>query len=187
MKNIILLFLVTISFNSIAEKLQDTVPTSKTKLEEFTAKTGAVIVRGFEEIGFLKGLYGTKITVECKEFTDVSSGKVQYGITIEVFKENGNYDKDHTSFIDYDEIQGILEALDYISKITKESTKLKDFQADYATKGDLKFSTFSSGNKVLIAITSGNIGSVTAYYKINEIGSIKSLIKQGKDKIDSIR
>lgn len=187
MKKIILLILTIISFGSVAQKLQDSVPNSKTKLEEFTAQTGVVIVRGFEEIGVLKGSYGTKITVESKEFTNVSSGEVQYGITIEVFKENGNYDKDHTSYIDYDEIEGIIKGLDYISKVTKESTKLKDFQADFSTKGDLKFSTFNSGDKVFIAISSGSIGAVTAYYKIDKIGLIKSLIKQGKDKIDTIK
>lgn len=81
-----------------ATNLKDEIPTPKTKLEEFTAKTGVVIVRGFEEIGTVSGLYDTSIKVESKEFVNVSTGKKEYGITIEVKKEDGDYDKESTSY-----------------------------------------------------------------------------------------
>ena len=133
------------SFTANAANLKDEIPAPKTKLEEFSAKTGVVIVRGFEEIGTVSGLYGTSIKVEAKEFVNVSTGIKEYGITIEVKKEDGRYDKESTSYIDYDEIGSLISGIDYIAKVNKSATKFSNFQADYNTKGYFKVSTFKIG------------------------------------------
>ena len=148
-----------------AKSLKDEVQKPKTKLEEFTARTGVVLVRGFEKIGTIHGKYSTSITVEAKEFTNVSAGKKEYGITIEV-KKVGNYDRENTSYIDYDEIDSLIRGIDYIAKVDKSATKFSDFQADYKTKGDFEVSTFSNGEKIMVAVSSGNIGKVTAFYNL---------------------
>jgi hypothetical protein len=44
------------------------------------------------------------------------------------------------SYIDYDEIVGLIEGLDYIAKADANMTKLKSFEVSYSTKGDLKSS-----------------------------------------------
>ena len=189
MKNsFLLLLLLILSYPSFAfsQELKDTVPQPKTKLEEFTAKTGVVIVKGFEEIGSIQGKYNTLITVDSQEFSIVSAGRKEYGITIEV-KQTGRYDKADTSYIDYDEIDSLIKGIDYIAIIDNKSTNLSDFQADYRTKGDFKISVFSSDNKIMAAISSGIIGKVTAYYDLKTLTEIKDLILKAKVKIDSIR
>jgi len=170
-----------------AANLKDSVPEAKTKLEQFSAKTGVVLIRGFHKIGSTQGLYNTSVNVEAKEFTNVTDGTKQYGITIEAFKENGKYDKKHTSFIDYDEIDSLVEGINYITKVKPDVTKLEDFQADYKTKGDLKISTFSSGTKVMSAITSGNIGGVAAYFNIEDLAKVKDIILKAKAKIEEVK
>jgi len=172
---------------SHAANLKDSVPIAKTKLEQFSAKTGVVLIRGFHKIGSAQGLYNTSVSIEAKEFTNVTDGTKQYGITIKAFKENGKYDKEHTSFIDYDEIDSLVEGINYIIKVKPEVTKFEDFQADYKTKGDLKISTFSSGTKVLSAITSGNIGGVASYFNIEDLTKVKDLILNAKVKIEEVK
>ena len=178
---------VLVSMPALAQNLKDAVPQAKTKLEQFSAKTGAVIIRGFHKIGSAQGLYSTSVNIEAKEFTNVTDGKKQYGITIESFKEDGRYDKKHTSFIDYDEIDSLIKGIEYISKVKSSVTKLEYFQADYSTRGDLKISTFSSGDKIMAAVTSGNIGGVATYFNIEDLEKVKNLIKQAKAKIDEIK
>ena len=190
MKKLICIMIGTLcvtSFAANAANLKDEIPTPKTKLEEFSAKTGVVIVRGFEEIGTVSGLMGTSIKVEAKEFVNVSTGKKEYGITIEVKKENGRYDKESTSYIDYDEISSLISGIDYIAKVNNSATKFSNFQADYNTKGDFKVSTFSMNEKIMVAIASGRIGSVTAYYNISSLPEIRSVIKKAKSKIDALK
>jgi len=178
------IFIIPASF---AANLKDSVPVAKTKLEQFSAKTGVVLIRGFHKIGSAQGLYNTSVNIESKEFTNVTDGTKQYGITIEAFKEDGRYDKKHTSFIDYDEIDSLVKGIEYISKVKPDVTKLEDFQADYKTKGDLKISTFSSGSKVMAAVTSGNIGGVASYFNIEDLAKVKELILKAKTKIEEVK
>lgn len=191
MKTMILaltLALTTSAFTVDAANLKDNVKEApKTKLEQFSAQTGVVIVRGFHKIGSVAGLYRTQLNVEAKEFTSISDGRVEYGITIEAFQENGKYDKTHKSFIDYDEIDSLIAGIDYVSKITADATKLEDFQADYSTIGDLKVSVFSTNGKVMSAVSSGKYGTVTAYYKLEKLAEVKAMIIAAKAKIDEVK
>jgi len=169
---------------AFAQNLSDTVPKAETKIEQFSAKTGVVIIKGFEEIGSLQGLYSTSVNIESKEFSNVSDGTKQYGITIQAFKENGKYDKKHTSFIDYDEIDSLIQGIEYIGKVKPDATKFKDFQADYSTRGNLKISTFNSSDRLMAAVSSGRVGAVAAYFNLQDLDKLKSLIIKAKEKIE---
>ena len=182
---LVVLFVLPLSLH--AQNLKDQVPSPKTKLEEFSARTGAVIIRGFEEIGSAYGLYNTSIKVEAKEFVDVSTGKKEYGITIEVKKEDGRYDKENTSYIDYDEIDSLISGIDYIANVDKSKTKFSNFQADYNTKGDFQISTFSTAGEIMVAVSSGRIGKVLAYYNLSSLTKIRTLIEKAKTKIDTFK
>jgi len=170
-----------------AQKLKDTIPQVKTKLEQFSVRTGVVLIRGFQKIGTIQGLYNSSVNIESKEFTNVSSGTKQYGITIEaVIKDR--YEKKHTSFIDYDEIDSLIKGIEYISKANSSVTKFENFQADYKTKGYFEVSTFSSSNGTIkVAVSSGNIGAVAAYFNIDDLAKIKDLLLKAKVKIDQIK
>ena len=173
--------------NVYASNSKDKTLSPTTKLEEFTAKTGVVIVKGFEEVDTVDGLYDTSITIKAQEFSNLSTNKKEYGITITVKEESGRYDKEHTSYIDYDEIDSLLKGIDYISKINKSATKLSNIQADYKTKGLLSISTFSSEEKIMVAISSGIIGKVTAFCNTSSLYEIIAAIKTAKQKIESIK
>jgi len=181
---LVVLALLLISNSIQAKSLKDNAPEPKTKLEAFSARTGTVIIRGFENIGSIHGLYGTKITIDSKEFIHVSSGTKEYGITIEVTRG----EREDTSYIDYDEINSLIKGITYISKVNKSATKFSDFQADYKTKGDFEISIFnSSGDEIMVAVSSGYIGKVTAYYELPALSEITALIAKAKNKIDSVK
>ncbi len=106
-------------------------PPPATKLEEFSAKTGIVVIRGFSTIGEVRGM--GSVTITAREFRDASNPKLrQTGLTVEV-KESGRLERESTSFVDYDEIDSLLRGIDYISKIERNVTSLKDFEAEYRT------------------------------------------------------
>jgi hypothetical protein len=158
----------------------------KTKLEAFEAKTGAVIIRGFTDIGTLRGQLGTSATVESREFTDASSGKKEFGIAITVM-QTAQYERKDTSYIDYDEIDSLLKGIEYISKIDKSVTSFERFEADYRTKGNLVVATFTETNKVQAAVQSGQIGNVSAYYTLEQLSAFKDLIQRAKVKLDAAK
>src|SRR5258708_28007489 len=86
-----------------------------TKLEEFSAKTGIVVIRGFSTIGEVRGM--GSVTVTAREFRDASNPKLrQTGLTVGV-KESGRPAKESISFVNYHEIVSLLRGIEYISKI----------------------------------------------------------------------
>ena len=160
---------------------------AKSNLEPFSEKTGVVTIRGFQKIGSIRGLYNTAVNIESREFTNVTDSAKQYGITIETIKEDGKQNKQHTSYVDFDEIDFLIKGIDYISKVKSNITKFEDFQADYEINGDLKISTFSSGNKIMAAITSGTTEGVASYFNIEDLPKIKKLLLKAKKSIQAIK
>jgi hypothetical protein len=182
--SIVILLLATSSF---AQEAQNPPQQPKTKLEQFQAKTGSVIVRGFSIIGGVPGQFESFMTVESKEFTDASTGAKQYGITIKV-TENSPH-RENTSYIDLDEIDSLLKGITYIGAITKSVTKLKDFQADYRTKGDFGISTFSNTptGEIGVAVRSGTYGHTTAYFDLKDLPKMSQLIQAAQTTLQTIK
>jgi hypothetical protein len=169
---------------------QEQKPTStrepKTKLEAFEAQTGGVLIRGFQNIGVLRGQVGTSATVEAREFTDASSGKKEFGIAITV-TETARYERKETSYIDYDEVDSLIKGIDYITKVDKTVTTFERFEADYRTKGDLTVATFGETNKVQAAVQCGRIGGASAYYTLDQLSAFRDLIKRAKARLDGAK
>jgi hypothetical protein len=189
MKTLLAITMVSaIALVSVGQEQKTAAPIEpKTKLEAFEARTGAVIIRGFSTVGTIRGRYETSVEIECKEFTDASSGKREFGVSIEV-KQAGRIERKDRAYIDYDEIDSLVKGIEYISKIEKSVTKLDQFQADYKTKGELRVSTFSDDSgKIQTAIHSGQFGGVTAYLSLEDLASFKKLVQQAKEKLDSIK
>jgi len=153
-----------------------------TKLEAFSAKTGTVIVRGYTTVGVVNGM-GT-VTIDAREFRDAGTKLRVTGLSIEV-KESGRLERESTSFVDYDEIDSLLQGIDYISKIDQNVTPMKSFEAEYKTKGDFSVTTFSSRGGISVAVSSGRFGKVSAYLKISDLSQLRTLLQNGKAAIDS--
>ncbi len=159
----------------------------KTKIEAFDAQQGTVVIRGFSNIGELKGVYGGVVSVESRELTHAATGRKEFGIAIDV-KETSGLERQSWSFIDYDEIDPLVNGIDYISKIDASVTRLDNFQADYRTKGDLLISTFSSSSgENLCSIESGQIGSPSIFLNVADLARFRRLIISAKTKLDSIK
>lgn len=181
--------LVAVATSAFAQSDQAGEPAKpKTKLEAFVAQDGAVIVRGFSKVGEVKGQYGSSVVVESKEFTNASTGKKEHGITLEV-REKSRLEREHTSYVDYDEIPSLLKGLEYIVKVDKSATPFENFQADYRTRGDLQISTYSTdaGTKVAAAVSSGTIGKTNAFLTLADLDSIRTLVETARASLEKSR
>lgn len=159
---------------------------SKTKLEQFQAKTGSVIIMGFSQVGSVSGGMGS-ISVETREFTDAATGAKQFGAYIAV-SESGQYKKDAASFIDLEEIDSLVKGIEYIAGLTTAVTKLGSFQAEYRTVGDLMVSTYSdSKGEVQAAVKSGRYGQATAYIKRNDLARFRELLLSAQAKLSALK
>lgn len=168
-----------------AQQLAQSEVSPKTKIEAFQAQTGAVVIKGYSDVGSIVAMGSVEVTA--MEFTDAASGKKQPGVVIEV-KESGRLENKDRAFIDYDEVDALVKGLDYISRATRDVTKLSQFEATYQTKGRFSATTYSnSAGKIAAAIKSGSIRPATAFLSLEQLGELRALIVQAKQKLDAAK
>ncbi len=106
----------------------------KTQLGVFENRTGSVIIRAFGPVGSVMA-GAQEITVRVKETSDLSIGQKIYGLSIDI--EGGTYLRDRI-YVDDDEIDPLLNAINYLLKIKYDITALPSFEAGFTTKAGLR-------------------------------------------------
>lgn len=169
-----------------AAAAQDDSAAGKTKIEVFEQQSGAVIIMGYTRVGTLPGEYGAVIAVEARESSNASTGARQHGLLVEV-TAGDRVAREDRAYVDYDEIDGLLAGIDYISKVDKQSTALANFQADYRTAGELEISTYSSVSGISAAVKVGAISPVRAFVPLSDLAKLRALIVTAKQQLDVAR
>ena len=171
---------------SAAQEVVD-IALPRTRLEAFAEQSGVVIIRGSSRVGDVRAQNGSAVVVESKEFTNARTGERAHGITVEV-KEAGTEDREHTSYVDFDEIPLLLQGLEYIGKVERSATALDQFRADYRTRDDLRISTFSSENRwTQVAVSSGTIERARAHLAISDLEQMRALIQTAYTMLGKLR
>lgn len=181
MRYFVILALLLLSSSAVAQEQDPLKPA--TKIEAFQANTGIVLIRGYTKVGTLRGLGGV-VTVDAREYRDAEDpAKRITGISISV-KETSRVERENTSFIDTDEIDGLLQGIDYIAKVSKEITTFEHFEVEYRTKGDFRLIVFNdSSGQLSLAISSGRVGKTTAYLELKQLDELKKLVATAKSKL----
>jgi hypothetical protein len=156
----------------------------RTKLEALDDRHSTVIVKGFTRITTVE-VAGVRVdAVEMREMGNVSRAK---GIVV-VLRESGERPRENRAFIDYEEIDSLLNAIDAISRVDESMTKLAGFEAKYRTLGDLEIQVFRqtrSGTAVII--TTGICENTRATLSLDELAKIRAMIQEAKTRLDEIR
>lgn len=152
----------------------------KTEIEQFAAKTGSVIVRGFSNVGNVGG-----VSVEADEFANIGDKSKAYGIKIGI----KHADEDEVySYIDSDEIDSLLAGLDSIGKIQKTVTKLDDFEGTYKTRGGVSISTFTNNEGTIsAAVDGGNYPAVRVILSLDDLAKLADLIKSAQATLNGLK
>lgn len=160
----------------------------KTKLEEFRGKVGSVIIKSFTNTGNQGGKYGGQVIVQALEMKGVSSAARVKGLVL-ILKEGGRLEREDSAFVDYDEIDSLLQGLDYVSKIDSTGNQLVQFEAIYQTRGDLSINVFNGIDGVIQAAisTKGRVGGVTVFVAIEQLARFRSLLTEAKAKLDDLK
>jgi hypothetical protein len=160
----------------------------RTKLETLGAQEGAVIIRGFSRIGEVRGPLGSSVVVRSQEFTNAATGEREYGLSVEV-RERSRFEREHTSFVDYDEIAPLAKALDQLIKLDNTATSFNRFQADYRTHGEVQVTTYSTDANAVVAaaVTCGTLERATALLNLADLDALRLLVDAARTDIDKKR
>lgn len=156
----------------------------RTKLETLEDRHSTVVIKGFTRITTIE-IRGIRIdAVEMRELGNVSRAK---GVVFSL-REGGEKPRVDRAFIDYEEIDPLLNAIDVISRADETVTKLAGFEARYRTLGDLQITVFKQttrGNAVML--TTGVCEQTTGMISLDELAKIRAMIHEAKTRLDEIR
>ena len=156
----------------------------RTKLEALEDRHSTVILKGFTRITTVE-VRGIRLdAVEMREMGNVARAK---GLVV-VLREGGERPDDNRAFVDYEEIDSLLNAIDVISRVDETATKLVGFEARYKTLGDLEISVFRqtrSGNAVILS--TGICDRATTTISLDDLAKVKAMIQEAKARLDELR
>jgi hypothetical protein len=155
----------------------------RTKLEAFEDRHGTVLIKGFTRITTVE-VRG--IRIDAVEIHELRNPSVK-GIVI-VLREGGERPDENRAFIDYEEIDPLLNAIDVISRVDETTTKLAGFEARYKTLGDLEIAVFRQtrgGNAVIM--TTGICDHATTAMSLDDLAKVRAMIQEAKTRLDEIR
>jgi hypothetical protein len=155
-------------------------------LEAIEDRHSTVIIKGFTRITTIE-MRGIRIdAIEMRELGNVSRAK---GLAI-VLREGGERPRENRAFVDYEEIEPLLTAIDVISRVDETLTKLVGFVARYKTLCDLELAVFrQTARGTAVSITTGicDQDHVTQTLSLDDLAKVKALIQEAKQRLDDIR
>lgn len=156
----------------------------RTKLEALDDRHSAVIIKGFTQVTTVE-VPGMRIdAVDMREMGNVSRAK---GVIV-VLRQGGEQPRENRAWVDYEELDPLLNAIDAVSRIDETATKLPGFEAKYRTLGDLEITVFRqtrSGTAVII--TTGICDHTRARLTLDDLAKVRALIQEAKTRLDEIR
>lgn len=165
---------------------QDTNP-PLTDFQNFIQQTNTVIVRGFTVMGSVS-LGNATVSVNAQEGNDISHGLKKYAVFVvlsDVDQEGRRYVL--SQVIDYDELDSLAGAMDYISKVTSDVSQLNGFEASYATKSGFRIISHSDRKQGTVNLSIQFSGYPRIAVSSDQLNQIRSLIVQAKSTLDSIK
>jgi hypothetical protein len=168
-----------------AQETNFCLPFPATKLEAFETNTDTVIIKATAPIGTVPAR-GGEVGVRCREITDAGTGRHANGIIVDLTFGGQLGDM---MLVDYDELDSLLDGLEYLGTLDWSVTPLPSFDAVYTTKGGFRAAALGSrrtGN-IEFALRSVRGNTVPLLLSRDQLGQVRSLVQQGKAKLDSLR
>jgi hypothetical protein len=156
----------------------------RTKLEAIEDRHSTVVIKGFTRITTVD-VRGVRIdAIEMRELGNVARAK---GLVV-VLREGGERPDDNRAFIDYEEIDPLLNAIDAMSRVDETTTKLAGFEARYKTQGDFEIGVFRQTSRgTAVVLTTGICDRATATLSLDDLAKIRAMIQEAKARLDEIR
>ena len=156
-----------------------------TKLESFDTNVSVIVLRASSQLGTISASGGA-VEVSCREMTDMSSGRKEQGVAIEIAPRNAPKD---TMLLDYDEIAPLLDAIDYFNSLNLSATPLNALRATYTTRGGFRIAAQGARRKGLIQfnVTDSRTGLTPIVLSRQDMVQFVGFINQAKTTLDSLR
>ena len=177
-------FVLTVDSPAQTQVTNVLVQPATTRLEALENTLGKVVLKSRTEVGTVSASTGA-VTVFFKEDSLVGENLKEHGVVI-VMKVSGQ--PDDRTLVDYDELESLEGALDYLSRMNWSETTMASFDATFTSKAGLRVESFGNrrSGKIDFSIRSNQMQHGINLAPEN-LAQIRSLLDQAKRKLDELR
>ena len=155
----------------------------KTRIESYEAQTNTVIIKGYGQIGSFSVTSGT-VTVRCKEDLDVTHGSKLYGLVVDF---SGDGVSRLAAVVDDEELDPLLDGLDYLAKITSSASPMPAFEAGITTKSGLRIEAHSNRRQSGITYQFELDDRFRMPLSTDQVVQLENLVIQSKKYLDELK
>ena len=160
----------------------------RTKLEAIESGYERILIKGFSQIASLN-VRGADIRLDAVEIREARAGGERATGLVIVLREPGEALRENRAFVDYEEIDRLIKALESVTSVNESVTKLAGFEARYRTLGDLEISVFrqSRTSGTAASLSSGICDRVTGLLTLDEMDRLRAHLVEAKTRLDEIK
>ena len=154
-----------------------------TYFEAYCAVADAPLIKGTSSIGVLNNQITYPVEVRAERLTNLQTTNTVYAVSL---RTRVAARQTQVDYIDYDELDGIIRGIQWISQADHSVTPMDNFEAIYRARCGLTVYKVSNAGKLTIAIKSGDpaVGrNQMAPFVLDDLGRY---LTAAKAKIDSI-
>jgi|SRR5215510_4629887 len=154
----------------------------RTKLEDFETKYETMVFKGFTRIQPLD-FHG--VLIDAVEMREVGGTSRVSGLTVTLVSGNNQQQRDSRSFVDYEEIDTLVNVIDTLARANETMTRMVGFEGRYRTKGDLELRVFrQTRSGTAVTLSSGVCEQVLVTLSLDDLARVKAMILEAKGRLD---
>ena len=158
----------------------------RTRLEAIESRYERVITKGFSQFATITSR-GIEIRLDALELKDTGDSTRAIGLVI-ALRELDENPRENRAFIDYQEIDRLIKAMESVARVNETITKLAGFEARYRTLGDLEINVFrQTRSGTAASLSSGICDRVTALLTLDDLEKLRGHIIEAKVRLDEIK
>lgn len=158
-----------------------------TQLENVLHVRGAVVVKGYTDIGTITGDYNDSVRITAVELTTPGTNEKATGLAVTV-SQGGDTIAESVSYVDFDEIDAMLAALETIAKLEGTApTTMQRYDAEYRTRGDLELANVDREGARFLRVQSTQFLPTTqvvvaaAHFPANRMAELRRHLEAARD------
>jgi hypothetical protein len=181
MKKIIPFLALILAAASVANA--QTTNTPRTNFEICATVADAPLLKAMSVIGTLNNQINYPVEIRVEVLTNLVSSNVIYGVSLRTRVQPKQTEVD---YIDYDELDGFIRGIQFISQSDHNVTTFDNFEAAYQTRCGLSIVKVSNGTKLTIVMKSG--GSLATHNQMASfvLDDLGRYLTAAKAKLDSL-
>lgn len=158
----------------------------RTRLEAIESRYERVITKGFSQFATMVSR-GIEIRMDAIEMRDTADSTRAIGLVI-ALRELDENPRENRAFIDYQEVDKLIKAMESVARVNETITKLAGFEARYRTLGDLEINVFrQTRSGTAASLSSGICDRVTALLTLDDLEKLRGHMIEAKARLDEIK